>query len=310
MSRPTSLLLAALVGLATAGGCNTAAERAEPGRGAKLNIVTSIYPLELIIDEVAGDRAHVFTLLPPGASPHTFEPSAGDVRRVADASLFVLVGGGLDDWAAKLLDATQSAVERVRILDVHGLPVLPVAGNDGDEQGADPHVWLDPVLVRDSIVPALLRTLVELDVDGQGDYARNARRFGTELSALDAEISAKLADLPTRGYIGFHDPWRYFAARYDLTLHGLVQEAAGEDPTAADVASVILAARKTGIRSILIEPQLSVRIAKAITDGFNGGTVVVDPIGSPDLDDRDTYSELMAFNASAFAEALGGENKP
>ncbi len=53
---------------------------------------------------VGGDRAEVFSLLAPGADPHTFLPGARDVARVADADLVLNVGLGLEaDWLDDLL---------------------------------------------------------------------------------------------------------------------------------------------------------------------------------------------------------------
>ena len=53
---------------------------------------------------VGGDRAEVFTMLAPGADPHTFMPGARDVARVADADLVLTVGLGLEaEWLEDLL---------------------------------------------------------------------------------------------------------------------------------------------------------------------------------------------------------------
>jgi zinc transport system substrate-binding protein len=68
-------------------------------------------------------------------------------------------------------------------------------------------------------------------------------------------------------------------------------------------------ARSAGIPAILIEPQLSPRIAEVIAAEFGGGTVLVDPLGDPTEPARSTYEELMRFNARAFAKALGGKSQ-
>ncbi|MYB47673.1 MAG: hypothetical protein F4X72_00090 [Dehalococcoidia bacterium] len=53
---------------------------------------------------VGGDRAEVFSLLQPGADPHTFLPGARDVARVADADLVLTVGLELEaEWLEDLL---------------------------------------------------------------------------------------------------------------------------------------------------------------------------------------------------------------
>ncbi|MYD52500.1 MAG: hypothetical protein F4W93_13620 [Dehalococcoidia bacterium] len=53
---------------------------------------------------VGGDRAEVFSLLQPGADPHTFLPGARDVARVADADLVLTVGLDLEaEWLEDLV---------------------------------------------------------------------------------------------------------------------------------------------------------------------------------------------------------------
>ena len=48
-------------------------------------------------------------------------------------------------------------------------------------------------------------------------------------------------------------------------------------------------------------------MAQTIAAEFGAGTVVVDPVGDPGDPARDTYEELMLFNARAFGNALGGK---
>ena len=53
--------------------------------------------------------------------------------------------------------------------------------------------------------------------------------------------------------------------------------------------------------AILVEPQLSPRVAQALAAELGATTVVVDPNGDPTDPERDTYDELMRWNARAFA---------
>ena len=74
---------ALLCAIATLAGVATAAE--------PLRIVATIQPLGLVARELGGDRVAVSVLVPPGASPHTFEPQPSDVRSLAQAACRVTV---------------------------------------------------------------------------------------------------------------------------------------------------------------------------------------------------------------------------
>ena len=65
-------------------------------------------------------------------------------------------------------------------------------------------------------------------------------------------------------------------------------------------------ARNAGIRSILVEPQFSPRLAITISGEFGGRTVMVDPLGDVNDSARSGYEKLILFNSRAFAQALGG----
>ncbi len=295
-----------------------------------LSIVVTIPVLAFIVREVAGDRGSVRSLLPPGASPHTFEPTIGDVRAVDAADLLISVGGGFDDWAVRFAETGMSSPKRdlrsMRILDLSGLRLLAaehVHGRDEHHQpdelrhhqgpkrvpgaASDPHVWLDPVQVRDIIVPAVALRLARLDPTHAHAYHSRAADTVTMLTELDKSIRTELARAPRREYLAFHNGWRYFTARYDLREIGVIEEAAGEEPTPREIAALIRGARKAQASAILIEPQLGARMADTVAAEFGGTTVTVDPLGDPRAPERSGYRVLMEYNARAFARALGAD---
>ncbi|MCI0476259.1 MAG: zinc ABC transporter substrate-binding protein, partial [Anaerolineales bacterium] len=57
-----------------------------------------------IAQNVAGNRARVDALVPPGVDPHSFEPTPGDVRKVADSQVLIVNGAGVEEFLEKLLE--------------------------------------------------------------------------------------------------------------------------------------------------------------------------------------------------------------
>ena len=353
MKRPGSLFLA------IAAGCWVSVFSAFAG-AQSINVVTSVIPVAYIVQELGGERVTVDALVPPGASPHTFEPVPSDIRKLARARYFVGIGGGFDAWSEKLLAAAPKGIEAVALMEGPDLNLVEdehdhhgeeMSGKEEhghhdeekvakkDEHGHDhhdeakvakkdehhgkekvamesgeeheefnPHFWLDPVRVRDSVVPVLTQRLIAADPAGKDYYEKRRQDFHQRLTALDREIRAELAKAKSRKYIAFHAAWPYFAERYGLEKVAVVQEFAGEEPTPKEVANLVRDARAEGVGSILVEPQLSPRVAQTIGKEFGARTVVVDPLGDPGDAARDTYEELMQFNARAFARALGARN--
>ena len=328
---------------------------AQPALGSRqpVGVVTSILPLAFIVGEVGGERVKVDALVPPGASPHTFEPVPSDMVKLQQARYFVSVGAGFDGWFDKLLGAASGALERVTLIAAPNLKPLEAdhhhdhghgherehakeqaeshrdhghaeakhghgekshekghgheEGHASEEmEGLDPHFWLDPIRVRDAVLPVLVQHLIEADPAGAEYYGKRAEDFRQRLTALDAEIRQQLAKADGRKFVSFHSAWAYFAERYDIEEVDAVQEFAGEEPTPAEVANLVRGARAAGVRYIMVEPQLDPRVAKTIAGEFGAGTVVVDPLGDSGDPARSTYEGLMRFNARAFGQALGG----
>lgn len=348
---------------------------AQPALGSRqpVGVVTSILPLAFIVGEVGGERVKVDALVPPGASPHTFEPVPSDMVKLQQARYFVSVGAGFDGWFDKLLGAASGALERVTLIAAPNLEPLEAdhhhdhghgherehakeqaeshrghghaeakhghaeaghgherehakeraeshrdhghaeakhgheEGHASEEmEGLDPHFWLDPIRVRDAVLPVLVQHLIEADPAGAEYYGKRAEDFRQRLTALDAEIRQQLAKADGRKFVSFHSAWAYFAERYDIEEVDAVQEFAGEEPTPAEVANLVRGARAAGVRYIMVEPQLDPRVARTIAGEFGAGTVVVDPLGDSGDPARSTYEGLMRFNARAFGQALGG----
>jgi ABC-type Zn uptake system ZnuABC Zn-binding protein ZnuA len=280
-----------------------------------LQVAVSIQPLEAIARQIGGERIEVHTLLPPGSSPHTFEPTPGDMARLAGARLFVRVGGGLEEWADTLL--ASESVPTLTLMEAEGLRPLATAdehggagepaheAHDGHDHGPlDPHFWTDPLRMRDAAVPALVRAFSEADPSGAALYAERGRQTQLELTRLDAELRQTLASVPSRAFISFHNSWSYFAARYDLDQVAVVEEFPDAEPTARRLARLVDEARGAGVRALLIEPQQSRRIATTIAAEFGAILVQVDPLGDPADPQRATYGALLRYNARAFVQAL------
>jgi ABC-type Zn uptake system ZnuABC Zn-binding protein ZnuA len=274
-------------------------------------VVVTIPPIAMLVRELAGDRVRVRSLVPPGASTHTFAAQPSDVAAVETARLFVEVGAGLDGWAAKLQGAAGNRPDHLVLIELPGLDPLPADPHqhEHDAGGAparwDPHIWLDPIRVRDVVSPALAEALARLDPDGRAEYQAALAGFQARLGALDDEIRRTLEGHGTK-FVAFHGAWRYFGARYGLEEVGVVEEAPGEEPAPREIAATVRAARAARVPAILVEPQLNPRIAETIAAEFGAGTVTVDENGDPRDPERADYAALMRFNARAFAQALGG----
>jgi zinc transport system substrate-binding protein len=292
-------LTTALLGVLAAAAC----ARPTPSAGPPLVVVT-IFPVADLVTKVGGDAIRVETLLPPRASVHTWAATPGQIRALNHAAGYVSVGGGLDGW---LDDAAKDVpgLHTLRITDGIHLARSAHAANGEEEGTGDPHVWLDPILVRDSILPRLSAFLVALAPTHETGLQARADALRDSLTALDADIRRTLAGAKQRRFIATHDAWSYFADRYRLRPLGSLYESPGHEPSARGLAGLVDAARAAGVEAVLSEPQLAATAARSLARELGVDVVVVDPLGGPGIEGREDYLQLMRFNARAFARALG-----
>lgn len=296
---------------------------------AQPTVVVSLHPYYDLVQRIAGPEADVVRLLPPGASPHDFDPTPSQLERIEGADLVVL-NGGLDAWVHDLVDATRSRPPVVEVLDAfEDLEVLLEGQAHDDEHAGDgpahdqdedhasdeerdahgehgdvnAHVWLDPVLMEEA-VRYIGERLAEVHPESAELYRSNVTELVEDLRALDGELRIVLGPVAGASFVPFHDAWPYFAARYQLDLLLEIEPFPGREPSARYLADVVEAIRQAGAPAIFAELQLGDRAARIIAAEAGVDVYVLDPVGG--VEGRMTYEELLRYNARTIAEALGG----
>jgi len=287
--------------------------------GDKIRVAATIYPLACWADKVGGGRVETATLLPAGVDPHTFDPAPSDIRKVAGARLFLKVGLGLDDWADRLSSAGGDKMTVLALgAELKSRGQLPDAdkalepatgsesagGHGHDHGGTDPHYWLDPVLAAISADDIAL-ALAKADPAHAAEYAENAKAWKKELETLTGQIRSQLDDCTSRTFVTFHNAFAYFAARFNLTIAGVIVEYPGKTPSDRYLKDLVKRLRNLNIRVVFAEPQFDPRAASIIATETGGRVDILDDLGAPNAPGRANYSDLLKYNTIKLHEALG-----
>ena len=271
--------LAALVSMLALAGCASSDEQFsfEPR-----SYVASFYPLVWATEQVAGDptRAEIVNLTPPGAEPHDVELSPSDVERIGDAELVVYLGGG---FQPALEDAIASREGR-------SLDLL--------REGEDPHIWLDPIRVAETV------ERIARAVGGAGSVHDEIR----ELKQLDAEYRRGLADCERRVLVTTHAAFGQLAARYGLTELSLAGRSPESEPAPRELETLIDDVRASGATTVFAEPLVSDGLAQTVAREADVEVATLDPIeglSEDRLAAGEDYVTVMRANLDALREALG-----
>jgi zinc/manganese transport system substrate-binding protein len=204
-------------------------------------IVVTTSVLGAVVSEVVDGLAEVAVVVPDGADPHAFRPSAKDLASIEDAAMLVTNGGGLEPGLDDAIEAAADAGTPVFVAtdhvplrtfgsgevpehvdedaDAHAGEAVGEAQEEHDDGGEDPHFWVDPISIK-RVVGALASDLAAVDLD----VGLQAAAIEQRLDDLDTEVRSRLATIPPerRVLVTGHESLGYFADRYDLTVVGAV----------------------------------------------------------------------------------------
>jgi zinc transport system substrate-binding protein len=247
----------------------------------KIGVVVSIAPQADFVEAVGGEKVIVTVMVPPGADPHTYEPTPSQMVGVSNANIYAKVGSGVE-FELAWMDKISQQNKKMLVVDCSkGIQMMEMEEHHGDEddgehhQGEDPHIWLSPQNAK-LMVWNICSGLIQVDPQNESYYTRNRDEYLAKLDALDKDIREGLSRVINRRFIVFHPAWGYFARDYNLEQISI--EIGGKEPSAKDIADLIRKAKELGIKIIFAEPQFNPRSAETIAKEIGGRVVFIDPL--------------------------------
>ncbi len=266
----------------------------------KMKVAVSIFPLTELVKSIGGDFVEVTTVLPVGASPHTFEPKPKDMVRFSNAKVVFMVGGGLDFWVEKIFTGREKDI--IRLYNLIKLPDVHVEHQHGrGSKHKDPHFWLDPIIMIDA-AKIVYETLSSLMPQNKDYFGNNFNRIKADLTDIDNLYKSRLQNYRGSKIITFHNAWGYLAKRYGLMVEEVLIESTGKEPSPKKIKRIMDKVRAMNIKAIFVEPQFNVKSVKVIAKDMNIKLIVIDPIGG--FHDRDSYRKLMHYNLEQLLTGL------
>ena len=258
----------------------------------KLNVVVSIVPLQEFVEKVGGEKVNVMVMVPPGASPHVYEPTPSQLRAVSAADMYVKVGTPVEfevQWLEKLLAMNRTmhvcdasgGIETITVLhDREHMHKTPI----------DPHVWLSPRNAR-IMVENICAGFVSIDSRHADYYETNRDAYVVRLDSLDRTVIAMLDGKQNRQFLVYHPAWHYFAEAYGLEQVSV--EAAGKEPTALSMQHIIENARVHDINVVFVSPQFNTKSAEVIAREIGGRVVYIDPLNKDYVANIETVAKAL-----------------
>ena len=301
MKIPARTFAAALTAAILAAGPAVCCRRTPATPASQLRVAATVFPLYDIVRELAGEDVRVSPILPPGANPHTFDPSPAAAAALAGSEVVFQIGHGLDDWGASM--ARSAGVATVVTVD-HGITLHEFVAIDGDPahppRGDDPHYFLTTANAE-KIAATVELALSRIAPQAAPRFRQRLSDYRRRLQRTDLEIRGLPANLPLREIATSHNAFGYFAAAYNLKVVAVFEPFPGVEPGPRDVVAFERRVRQSRLKVIFGEPQMSNEGIGAIARDLGVRLSMLDDMGG--VPGRESYVDIMLFNARQIAEA-------
>lgn len=282
--------------------------------GGRLVVAVAFTPIEEIVRAVAGDLVEIVTIVPPGESAHEYEPTARQVADLERADVVFYFGDDFQPTVERSIENLPDDVVAIDLLTT--LDLLPASGDDHADESTeehaehgefDPHVWLDPKLVRE-MTASVLATLGSADPSLDERLADAASRFTAQLDALDADHVARLTSCDSVQLVTTHRAFAYFAATYDLEQVSIEGITPSGEPSAQSLEDITAFVEREGVSTIFVEGTVDDDLVNVVAEATGADIVAISDLETFTPEQREagaTYLSVMRDNLDRIATGLG-----
>jgi len=239
---------------------------------AKIDTVVSITPIKEIVKAIGGDRVSVSVMVPPGQSPHSYEPKPSQMKAISKANIYFAVGVEFEDiWLEKFHSINPS----MKIVHLErGIKRYPL--NSAHEHSElDPHIWTAPMNLK-IMAKEIEEALESIDKADSSRYRKALREYIEHIDKLQKEIKSILSRSKTKTFMVFHPSWGYFAKEFGLKMVSIETES--KEPSLKEMMNIIKEAKKNHISVIITQPEFSDKKAQILSREIGAKIIKISPL--------------------------------
>lgn len=273
----------------------------------KLNIYTTVYPLEYFTKQIGGKYVNVKTIYPPGSDEHTYEPSQKDMMDLADSDLFIYIGLGLEGFANKAKDILKEQnVDMVATGEQLKLP-HDASFNDGDEHGdVNPHVWLDPIYMKE-MAHTISKELAKKMPKHKDEFEKNYTNVAKKLNELNQQFIDVTKQSKKKEIVVTHAAYTYWELRYGIKQDAIAGISTTDEPSQKKLKEIIDTVKRDNLSYILFEQNVQSKLAKVVQQETGTKVLYLNNLAvlrEADIKNKEDYFTLMQKNIHTLKTAL------
>ena len=235
--------------------------------------IVSIPPLKYIAESITEQDFPVEILLPPGATPETYEPTPAQMTALSDSRLVFTTG--LIDFERQLSERFSNTIAENRIVNLsENISLITGEHNHTGHKGTDPHIWTSPAALK-QMASTAYRQIALLYPDSTR-YAVNYRNLLSRLDSLDRTLRTRFSASDKKYFLIYHPALTYMARDYGIEQIPLEED--GKEPSVDRLQKIIRQAQNDGIRKLFYQSQFSRASVVAVASEIGAEAIEIDPL--------------------------------
>ncbi|WP_273122450.1 metal ABC transporter solute-binding protein, Zn/Mn family [Bacillus weihaiensis] len=300
----------------------------------KIEVYTTIFPLEDFTRKIGGDEINVTSVYPPNVDAHTYEPTVKTMKNIADSDLFIFTGAGIEGFAEKAEETLEK--EDVNILRAaEGIELLE--HSDGEDHAShedehadeddhashedehtdeeahhhdhgdqDPHVWLDPIRSIE-LAENIKDALIEIKPESKDTFEENFTKLKEDLTNLDQSFQETISKSKTKHILVSHAAYGYWQDRYGLEQIAIAGLSPSQEPSQQQLTEIIKESKEHHLHYVLFEQNVQSNVAKVIQEEIGAESLTLhnlESVTEEDIENNEDYFSIMERNISTLQTVL------
>ncbi|AIQ33434.1 metal ABC transporter substrate-binding protein [Paenibacillus sp. FSL R5-0345] len=273
----------------------------------KLKIVATYSIIADMTENIVGEKAEVYSMVPIGTDPHMYDPLPKDTSKVSSADLVFYNGMNLETgkgWFQDLLDVTNKKDVAFAVSD----EVTPMYLTEkGKETQEDPHAWLD---IQNAIkyVDIITTRVIEKDPDNKEFYLHNQSEYVKKLNELDQYAKEAVEKIPQekRILVTSEGAFKYFSKAYGFESAFIWEINTDSQGTPEQMKNIINIIDKNQVPALFLETSVNPKTMETISN--ETGVPIHSKIFTDSLakkgEEGDTYIKMIKWNIDKVVEGL------
>ncbi|WP_339288853.1 metal ABC transporter substrate-binding protein [Paenibacillus sp. FSL E2-0201] len=273
----------------------------------KLKIVATYSIIADMTENIVGEKAEVYSMVPIGTDPHMYDPLPKDTSKVSSADLVFYNGLNLETgkgWFQDLLDVTNKKGVAFAVSD----EVTPMYLTEkGKETQEDPHAWLD---VQNAIkyVDIITKHVIEKDPDNKEFYLNNQSEYVKKLNELDQYAKEAVEKVPQekRILVTSEGAFKYFSKAYGFESAFIWEINTDSQGTPEQMKNIINIIDENQVPALFLETSVNPKTMETISN--ETGVPIHSKIFTDSLakkgEEGDTYIKMIKWNIDKVVEGL------